>query len=148
MGTSERRKVVYRKMNRANVGKQMPAGLCSDIGTQRSSVLSWFPIVMGHPATGPPSKFFLAMLSLRCCRWAFCSCGAWRLISGCGAQASHHGGLSCCTGSRAHGPSSCGSRALELRPGIAAHGLSCPGACGIFLDQGSNPCPLHCKADS
>ena len=23
----------------------------------------------------------------------------------------------------------------------------CPGACGIFLDQGSNSLPLHCKAD-
>ena len=30
----------------------------------------------------------------------------------------------------------------------AAHGLSCPMACGIFLNQGSNPCPLHWQADS
>ena len=29
-----------------------------------------------------------------------------------------------------------------------AHGLSCPAACGIFSDQGSNQCPLHCKVDS
>ena len=29
-----------------------------------------------------------------------------------------------------------------------AHGLSCVGACGIFPDQGSNPCPLHWQADS
>ena len=28
------------------------------------------------------------------------------------------------------------------------HGLSCPVACGIFLDQGLNPCPLHGHADS
>ena len=28
-----------------------------------------------------------------------------------------------------------------------AHGLSCSAACGIFLDQGSNPCPLHWQAD-
>ena len=27
--------------------------------------------------------------------------------------------------------------------GGAVHGLSCPTACGIFLDQGSNPFPLH-----
>ena len=32
--------------------------------------------------------------------------------------------------------SNCGSRA------------SCSAACGIFLDQGSNPCPLHWQADS
>ena len=29
-----------------------------------------------------------------------------------------------------------------------AHGLSCSAACGIFTDQGSNPCPLHWQADS
>ena len=29
-----------------------------------------------------------------------------------------------------------------------AHGLSCPEACGIFPDQGSNPCPLHWQAGS
>ena len=31
---------------------------------------------------------------------------------------------------------------------IAAHGTSCSAACGIFPDQGSNPCPLHWQADS
>ena len=28
------------------------------------------------------------------------------------------------------------------------HGPCCSVACGIFPDQGSNPCPLQCKADS
>ena len=28
------------------------------------------------------------------------------------------------------------------------HGLSCSAACGIFPDEGSNPCPLHWQADS
>ena len=31
---------------------------------------------------------------------------------------------------------------------IVAHGRSCSAACGIFPDQGSNPCPLHWQADS
>ena len=31
---------------------------------------------------------------------------------------------------------------------VVVHGLSCSTACGIFLDQGSNPCPLHWQADS
>ena len=31
---------------------------------------------------------------------------------------------------------------------VVAHGLSCSAACGIFLDQGSNLCPLHWQADS
>ena len=30
----------------------------------------------------------------------------------------------------------------------AAHGLSCPVACGITLDQGSNLCPLNWQLDS
>ena len=31
---------------------------------------------------------------------------------------------------------------------VVAHGPSCSTACGIFVDQGSNPCPLHWQADS
>ena len=31
---------------------------------------------------------------------------------------------------------------------VVAHGSSCSAACGIFPDQGSNPCPLHWQADS
>ncbi|KAJ8790387.1 hypothetical protein J1605_021464 [Eschrichtius robustus] len=31
---------------------------------------------------------------------------------------------------------------------IVAHGPSCSAACGIFPDQGSNPCSLHWQADS
>ena len=27
--------------------------------------------------------------------------------------------------------------------GARVHGLSCPAACGVFLDQGLNLCPLH-----
>ena len=31
---------------------------------------------------------------------------------------------------------------------VVAQGLSCSAACGIFPDQGSNPCPLHWQAES
>ena len=31
---------------------------------------------------------------------------------------------------------------------VLAHGPSCSAACGIFPDQGSNPCPLYWQADS
>ena len=50
----------------------------------------------------------------------------------------------------APGLSSCGSWALEhrLNRTVVAHGLSCPEACGIFPDQGLNPCFLHWQADS
>ena len=61
-----------------------------------------------------------------------------RGYSSCGAWASHCGGFSCC-----------GAQALGARASvIVAHGLSCSTACGIFLDQGSNLCPLHWQVDS
>ena len=31
---------------------------------------------------------------------------------------------------------------------VGVHGLSSPEACGIFLDQGLNLCPLHWRVDS
>ena len=31
---------------------------------------------------------------------------------------------------------------------VVVQGLSCSAACGIFLDQRLNPCPLHWQADS
>ena len=31
---------------------------------------------------------------------------------------------------------------------VVAHRPSCSAACGIFPDQGSNPCPLHWQAES
>ena len=61
--------------------------------------------------------------------------------------------------SRGHSSSRCTglslSRPLLLRSTgsgrtgsvVVAHGLSCSTACGIFPDQGSNPCPLHWQAD-
>ena len=69
-------------------------------------------------------------------------------------------GLSPAAASGGHSSSRCAglslSRPLPLwstgsrRAGsaIVAHGPSCSVACGIFPDQGSNPCPLHWQADS
>ena len=48
----------------------------------------------------------------------------------------------------ARGLRSRGSRAPEHRLGCCGKGLSCSAACGIFPDQGSNPCLLHCQVDS
>lgn len=79
---------------------------------------------------------FWALLGLHCCTRAF---------SGCGKQTSHCGGFSCCRaqalGHRVSGVACSGSA-------VAAHRLSCLTACGIFLNQGSNSCPLHWQADS
>ena len=69
-------------------------------------------------------------------------------------------GLSLVAASGGHSSSRCAglslSRPLLLqstssrRTGsvVVAHGPSCSAACGIFPDQGSNPCPLHWQADS
>ena len=69
-------------------------------------------------------------------------------------------GLSPAVASRGHSSLQCAglslSRPLLLqstgsrRAGsvVVAHRLSCSVACGIFPDQGSNPCPLHWQADS
>ena len=49
----------------------------------------------------------------------------------CGARASQCSGFPCC-----------GAQAPGVRASVAVvHGLSCSTACGIFLDQGWNPCP-------
>ena len=74
----------------------------------------------------------------------FSSFRGWGLLSGCSAQASRCGAFSCCEAQALErvGFSSRGSQALErrLRGGAAT--------CGIFPDQGSNPCPLHWQVDS
>ena len=97
------------------------------------------------------------LLGLRCCTWAFSTCGKWgllfiavygllivvaSLVAEHGLQArrlrqlQHAGSVVV-----AHGLWSTGSV-------FVAHGLSCSMACGIFPDQGSNLCPLHWQADS
>ena len=83
------------------------------------------------------NSFILAALVLHCCMWPFCSCGKWRLLSSCSAQASHCRGFSCC-----------GSGLWSAGSVVAAHRLSCSTACGIFPHQWSNPCPLHWQANS
>ena len=80
--------------------------------------------------------YFLAVLGLHCCAQAFSSCGERGLLLVV-VRASHCGGFSCC-----------GARALGAQASVVvAHRLSCSAACGIFPDQGLNPCPLHWQAD-
>ena len=80
---------------------------------------------------------FLAALGLRFCVRAFSSCGErgplFITVRGPLTIAASPVGS---TSSR---------RAGSV---IVAHGPSCSVACGIFSDQGSNPCPLRWQADS
>ena len=74
----------------------------------------------------------MAVLGPRFCARAFSSCGKRGplFISVCWPL------LLRSTGSRRAGSAT------------VAHGPICSAACGIFPDQGSNPCPLHWQADS
>ena len=81
----------------------------------------------------------------------FSSCSKQGLLSRCGARVSPCCGFSCrgawALECAAFG--SCRTLALECQlSSCGAHWLGRSVACGIFLDQRSNPCPLHCKADS
>ena len=58
--------------------------------------------------------------------------GCMQAFSNCRAQASHSAGLS-----------HCGAQVSVAM----AHGISCSSACGIFPDQGLNPCHLHWQSD-
>ena len=83
------------------------------------------------------SVYSLAALGFRCFAQVFSSCGEWGLLRH-GALTSHCGGFPCC---RAQAPGARASAAAGCR-------LSCAPACGIFLDQGLDCCPLHWQVDS
>ena len=80
---------------------------------------------------------FLAVLGLRFCVRAF---------SGCGERGPLPIAVAGLSLSRPLLLRSTGSRCAGSV--VVAHGPSCSAACGIFPDQGSNPCPLHWQADS
>ena len=89
------------------------------------------------------SKFIYLFIYFWLC-WVFVSVQGLSLVSASGGHSS-----SWCAGLSLSRPlllRSIGSR----RAGsvVVAHGPSCSAACGIFRDQGSNPCPLHWQADS
>ena len=78
-------------------------------------------------------------------RGLFFSCSKWGLLSSCRAWALEYMDFSNC----GIWISSCSSQALEHRFNCCGvPGLSSSTACGIFPDQGSNLCLLHCQADS
>ena len=72
--------------------------------------------------------------------------------SSCSVQASHSGDFSHCgawapgsqaSGAGAPGFSGATPRLQSTGSVVVVHELSCSEACGIFPDQGSNPCLLH-----
>ena len=106
------------------------------------------PCFSPSPGTQPMGKacaflnFFLKLINLFIYFWL-----CWVFVS--------VRGLSLVVASGDHSSSRCAGLSL-LRPlllwstgsrragsVVVAHGPSCSAACGIFPDQGSNPCPLH-----
>ena len=87
---------------------------------------------------------FIYLFIYLCLCWFFVSVRGLSLVVASGGHSSLR-----CTGLSLSRPlllRSTGSR--RARSVIVAHGPSCSAACGIFLDQGSNPCALHWQADS
>ena len=79
---------------------------------------------------------FLAVLGLPCCTRAFSSLGAWGLLFFAVLR------LLIAMASLA------AELRLERRLNSCGTRAGFPRSCGLFLDQGSNPCPLHWQVDS
>ena len=112
----------------------------------------FYPLLMSFPRlwlvfwlTEVCIYLFLAVLGLRCCSPAFSVCGAWGLlfVVRCLGVALQWLLLWQNPDSRHMRFGSCGARALELR----FHSCSFV-ACGLFLEEGSNLCPLRWQAES
>ena len=100
---------------------------------------------------------FMAALGLCCCAWAFSSCSKrgllfvalCRLLIAVAFLVVEHGLQVLGLQQLWHVGSVVVTRGLQSAGSVVvAHGLSCSVACGIFLDQGSNWCPLHWQVDS
>ena len=90
-----------------------------------------------EPRGKPPYHFYLFIYLWLC--WVFVSVRGLSLVTASGGHSSSR-----CAGLSLSWPlllRNTGSRCAGSV--IVAHGPSCSAACGIFPDQGSNPCPLH-----
>ena len=92
----------------------------------------------------PSSSHFIYLFIYLWLRWVFVSVRGLSLVAASGGYSSSR-----CAGLSLSWPlllRSTGSR--RAGSAIVAHGPSRSAACGIFPDQGSNPCPLRWQADS
>ena len=107
------------------------------------------------------NKFFIIIYFwlcwVCCCMWAFCSCDKLGLLFvvvrglliAVASLVVEHGLLVCGQQQLWHAGSGVVACGLQSTGSVVvAHGLSCSAACGIFPDQGWNPCPLRWQADS
>ena len=88
-------------------------------------------------------NFYLFIYYFWLC-WVFVSVRGLSLVAASGGHSSSR-----CAGLSLSRPLSLGSTGSRHAGSVAvAHGPSCSAACGIFPDQGSNPCHLHRQSDS
>ena len=98
----------------------------------------------------------LSVLGLRCLLGFSLVAESQGLLFSCNLQASHCSALLQSMGSRAHELCylwhTCSivaaPRLQSTGSIVVVHQLSCSTSCGIFLDQGSNPCVLPWQTDS
>ena len=113
-------------------------------------LVPWSGIEPMPPALGAQSFFFFLInlfiylfIYFWLC-WVFVSVRGLSLVAASGGQSSSRcAGLSLSQPLLLRGTGSGHAGSV-----VVAHGPSCSAACGIFPDQGSNPCPLHWQADS
>ena len=87
--------------------------------------------------------FFFYFFYFQLC-WVFVSVRGLSLVAASGGHSS-----SWCVGLSPSRPLLLrGTGSRRAGSAVVAHGPNCSAACGIFPDQGSNPCPLHQQADS
>ena len=89
------------------------------------------------------NKFIYSFIYFWLC-WVFVSVRGLSLVAASGG----HSSLRCAGLSLSRPLLLRGTGSRRAGSVVVAHGLSCSVACGIFPDQGSNPCPLHWQADS
>ena len=82
-------------------------------------------------------NFFLSVLGLHCCAWAFSSCSEWGLLF----TVVHGPLIAVASPAVEHGLQNASSVAVVHRSSLST-------AYGILPDQGSNLRPLHWQADS
>ena len=131
---------------------------CNELGYTNPSVRPSFQkFLLIIPRSGISESYdFLNFLFIYGCSGSSLLCTGSSLVlsSGplpsCGVQVARCSGFSCCT-ARALGLRLQQLEHHELRSTVSvvvARGLSCSAACGIFLDQESNPSVLLWQVDS
>ena len=126
-----------------HVGSSLPHAGSFSCGMP--DLVPWSGIEPMPPALGAQSFFFFLInlfiylfIYFWLC-WVFVSVRGLSLVAASGGQSSSRcAGLSLSQPLLLRGTGSGHAGSV-----VVAHGPSCSAACGIFPDQGSNPCPLH-----